>query len=996
MMLLAAWIELPLAVLPFLSLSKKNTSKKPSYLHQKVYKYILCMRRILHVLFIINLFGVAAMAQVNLTPTVSPASFNSQEEITIEYDVTGTALASLEEAYIWVWVPGSEIDAKYNVNPASSNATLTANARFSKTEANNKVLFSITFTPEQFFAQPICLESKLGMLIKGNDWSNGQSNDFVLDMTPLTTCYVVKLITPTDEKPFVAPGGDLHVQAESSDPSTFTMFVDGQQVAQQTDREYFSYHYTVLQDEGTYPVELLVNDVENDTTITFSYLVNTPSEVLVRPQGIVAGINYDQADDTKATLCLLAPGKDAVYALGEFNNFELLPENKMKRDGDYFWMEISGLEAGKEYAFQYLVDGVYVADPFAEKILDPDDAYIPEEIYPNLKAYPVGQVKNEWHKNRMSVLQTAQPEFTWQNPGFQRLDKADLVIYEVLVRDFFAEKDRNYENLIDTLSYLKKLGVNAIELMPIQEFSGNNSWGYNPNFMFAPDKAYGTEEDLKKFIDAAHGEGIAVILDIVFNQQEVPNPFVAMWYDFKTNKATSDNPMFNVEATHPFNVFIDMNHESELTQFYMDTTLHYWSSQYKVDGYRFDLSKGFTQTKYGGDVGKWSSYDQGRIDLLKRMYDKVREYDADSYLILEHLGDNSEETVLADHGFMLWGNMHFDYKDLLLGIEKNIAWGSHDTRGWQQPNLVTYIESHDEQRLMYELLNYGKSEGSYDTRKKSTAIRRLMLANALFYTIPGAKMLWQFGEFAYEDPINLCSDGVRVGDGTDCRTDPKPTRWELLNDPDREKLRAVVSSLIKLKTDHQVFKTGDFSITNGNGFVKEVVLANKDGISQPTNKEEMSVYVVGNFDLKPQNLSMQLPFSGTWYDFFNGGEELEANSTNVPIELTAGEFKVLVNFEIDFPEIELDAVVAGAEDIPNVPHSLSLYPNPGRDFLNYKINMPQEREWKVEISDMSGRVLQELSQREFQPVDISGLGTGLYLFKVYTSRESFTSRFLKI
>ena len=85
----------------------------------------------------------------------------------------------------------------------------------------------------------------------------------------------------------------------------------------------------------------------------------------------------------------------------------------------------------------------------------------------------------------------------------------------LLVRDFTDE--RTFQAVIDRLDYLEELGINAIELMPVMEFEGNLSWGYNPAFMLAVDKFYGTETKLKQLIDEAHKRGMAIILDIVVN-----------------------------------------------------------------------------------------------------------------------------------------------------------------------------------------------------------------------------------------------------------------------------------------------------------------------------------------------------------------------------------------------------------------------------------------------------------------------------------------------
>ena len=147
------------------------------------------------------------------------------------------------------------------------------------------------------------------------------------------------------------------------------------------------------------------------------------------------------------------------------------------------------------------------------------------------------------------------------------------------------------------LDYLKALGINAIELMPVQEFDGNDSWGYNPAFFFAMDKAYGTDRMYKEFIDACHQRGMAVILDVVYNHATGANPFAKMWWNASATKTSANNPYFNVDAPHPYSVFHDFNHESPLVREFVRRNLRFLLEEYRVDGFRFDLTKGFTQKK---------------------------------------------------------------------------------------------------------------------------------------------------------------------------------------------------------------------------------------------------------------------------------------------------------------------------------------------------------------------------------------------------------------
>lgn len=693
------------------------------------------------------MFANLSLAKEDIKPTIEPAIFTFNTDITITYDVTGNTLANLSNAWIWVWIPDKSIDAKYNINPASDNSSLSDNAKFTKSTANNKTTFSITFTPKDFFDGDIGKETKLGMLLKGNDWANGQTTDYIADLSE--DKFTALLTKPELNPAFLSTGETLEITSISNEPTDFVLTINGVDVNTQNNISDYSYTHTATETGGIIPCTLHVSSIASveDTIFSFNYMIRTSTVEQPRPAGIISGINYHNGDDSKVTLCLLAPMKSSVFVLGDFNNYSISPEYQMYKDGEYFWLEVNGLTTGTEYGFQYLVDeSVYVADPYADKILDPDDKWIPATIYPDLKTFPEEAIKNKWYFNRLSIIQTGQQDYTWKNDNFSRPEKDDLIIYELLIRDFFDTNNRSYNNLIDTITYFKNLGVNAIELMPVQEFNGNSSWGYNPTFMFAPDKAYGTKNKLKEFIDVAHEHGIAVIIDVVFNHQDVPNPYASMYFNFSDGvfKPTSNNPWFNVDATHPFSVFSDMNHESDYTKHYMDTTLNYWTNEFNVDGFRFDLSKGFTQTISGTDVSKWGQKDQSRIDLITRMADKVWSYSPDTWLMLEHFADNSEEIVLADYGLMLWGNMHGAYKETILGYHEsnksNLEWGYAPERGWQDLNLITYMESHDEERQMYEALNFGNASNDYDVKDIVTALNRVKAASAFFYTVPGPKM----------------------------------------------------------------------------------------------------------------------------------------------------------------------------------------------------------------------------------------------------------------
>ncbi|HLZ16561.1 MAG TPA: hypothetical protein VKQ08_05950, partial [Cyclobacteriaceae bacterium] len=161
------------------------------------------MNRIKLSLCLFTLPVIASWAQkVTLNPTITPTLFHYNDQITVTYDVTGTSLANLTAAYIWVWIPGNTaINAQYNVTPASSNPTLTNNAKFTKSLTGGKTLFTLTFTPSGFFTTDISSQTQIGMLLKGNDWPDGQTTDYVNSFL-IGNTFQVQLTSPSQQPLF--------------------------------------------------------------------------------------------------------------------------------------------------------------------------------------------------------------------------------------------------------------------------------------------------------------------------------------------------------------------------------------------------------------------------------------------------------------------------------------------------------------------------------------------------------------------------------------------------------------------------------------------------------------------------------------------------------------------------------------------------------------------------------------------------------------------------
>ena len=703
----------------------------------------------------------------------------------------------------------------------------------------------------------------------------------------------------------------------------------------------------------------------------------TPDPLVTKrlPDGAQYGINYNA--DNSVTFVLYdqdTAGKSHKYCyiVGDWNNWERKTEGAMYWDGSKgcWWITLDGFDADKEYRFQYRLGNesgtdTYVSDPYTEIVYDEwNDQYIA-----GVPAFPSGA------KQLISAFQINRPEYSWKHKDFKVEDKNDLVIYEMLFRDF--TKTQNIAGAMAQLDYIENLGVTAVQLMPVQEFDGNLSWGYNPNHWFALDKYYGTREQYKEFIDECHARGLAVIVDVVYNHATGSHPWTKMWWS--GNATAENNPFFNVTPTHPYNVYHDMNHENPMVKEHVKRSLGYLLTEYDVDGFRFDLTKGFTQTDSGGDngdVAKWGRYDQSRVDILKGYADHIWSVNEDAVVIFEHLSDWDEEKVLAEHGMQLWRNVNHEYRSAVAGGTGNFSnMYSTDPFG----GYVGYMESHDEERLCYgvggdassitwgviglgddwnndkkmskdgvffsvknvtvadgdrfkirkagewnDAYNYGAASdnykltvgkgyqmtngngskdmyvpaaGTYDiyfsleaetvwlmnagdrpedpavTPGESedaltVAMRRAGASAAFFLTVPGPKMIWQFGEIGYDYTIE--HNG---------RTGEKPVVTdEYMAVPARKALYDTYATLLKFRRENPRFfdKDAKFEWTPSGAMKK--ITCSVDG---------KTFHVVGNFG--KASASYTVP-SGSWTDYINGG------TVSGTITLKQGEFRLLTTF----------------------------------------------------------------------------------------------------
>jgi glycosidase len=596
------------------------------------------------------------------------------------------------------------------------------------------------------------------------------------------------------------------------------------------------------------------------------------------PAGDGDGVTFINGGKS-AIFNLYAPSKKSVTVLGDFNNWTASSTYAMTNtpDGTRWWIEVDNLNPATEYAYEYQIDGnLRVADPYSHKILDSaNDQYIPTSVYPGIKAYPSGAGEVS---HIVSDMQYSAPAYTWKTTSFTPANPKNLVVYELLPRDFIAT--HSYQTLTDTLSYMANLGVNAIELMPVNEFEGNDSWGYNSNFMFALDKYYGQPNDYKAFIDACHARGIAVIQDIVLEDQFGSSPMVQMYWT--GTQPAANSPWFDQTTMHPDGVGYQVNHQSAASQYWAENVMNYWMTEYKIDGFRFDEAKGYTQVNSGTNEATWAAYDPTRVALWEKYNNYMKGINPNFYVILEMFAVSQEQTIYGQQGMMCWNDISGAGEQATMGYPTGPTWDLSpiffNFDGMSTPySLVTYFESHDEERLQFKNEAYGNSSGSYNVTNLPTGLARDEAGAVIMLSAVGPNLIWEFGERGYDISINDATTGGRLGD--------KPPHWEYMSDPNRHHLYQVYSRMIRMKIHNSAFATTNFTY-NLAGAVKYIQLLDPAGAN--------NVEAVANFDVVADPASINFPSTGSWYDNFSG---TTINVTSLPYSMTLqpGEYHLFSN-----------------------------------------------------------------------------------------------------
>jgi 1,4-alpha-glucan branching enzyme len=840
--------------------------------------------------------------------------------------------------------------------------------------------YKITFRPTQYYGFGTTEKVRsLGMIFRnlaGNlVGKNADNSDIFVPI--FKSGYSAAIASPVEQVKSASLGETFQFKVKTKENSFINLFRDNQVIAQVASGTEATATINCTT-SGKFWLKYTAQSGANSTTDSIYYVVRPAFVAQDPPPGIKEGINY-LPGDTSVVFMLRAPWKDHAYVIGDFNDWQVDLNYLMKRasDGERYWLQVDGFVPQTEYRMQYYVDDhIRIGDPYSEKVLEQgSDNAINPLIYPNLIPFPTGKTVE-----KVTVFQTAEPEYNWQVTNFQKPDSRDLVIYECLVRDFVNRHD--FKSIIDSIKYFKNLHVNAVQFMPVQEFEGNNSWGYSPTYFTAIDKYYGPREKLKELIDTLHRNGIAVIFDVVFNHAFGQSPHAKLWWDEGFARPATDNPYLNPIAKHPFNVGYDYNHESGYTKFFMDSVVDYLVKEYKIDGYRFDLSKGFTQVDSGDDVGAWGSYDQSRVNLLERMKNQAWARNPGLYLILEHLGSNVEESTLAGMGFMLWGKGTYEFSQAAMGFETGSNFNyalNYQARNFAFHNLVSYAVSHDEERIMYTVRNFGNSSGSYNTRSLPTALERNAQFVPYLLLTPGPKMWWMFDELGYDVSINFGG-----------RTSPKPIRWwEYINQVDRLRLYKTYAAFAKLKTSNPSYRTNNFFMSTG-GKEKQLYI----------NDASMKTVVIGNFDVVTRDVFTGFPNTGTWYDYMTG-QSLQVNDVSMTISLAPGKYKVYTSAQQPVPDMTL--ITNGIQDYSITSLASSVYPNPFEYETTISFNLDSPSKTTIKIYDITGKVVTTLADGvdmfgaqniEWDGTNLFGqkVSNGLYLYEINSGNRISTGK----
>lgn len=697
-----------------------------------------------------------------------------------------------------------------------------------------------------YFGLPAGYDAGKIAIIARTPTGSAQTKDFFLDIAP--EGFAINFSYNTENLVISAPT-NITFTLSATEAANLSIKVDGQVIGTASNATTLSKAYNFNTVGKFY--EVTATATKGNQTLTESVTVAYPtaSAQANYPGGVPKMGAVKQADGS-VIFCIAAPQKKSVIIVPSWDNYQTLNKNVMKyqeyNGNRYFWIQVSGLKNDQYYPYYYLVDGMTkVADPCATLMLDPySDKWLPAGIWAEeMPKYPY----DKFEDTMLAVYRGDIDSYNWSDAtkNFKTPNHTSMVVYELLLRDFTgdgSDQDGKHFGTLRTaipkLQYLADLGVNVIELMPVMEFNGNNSWGYNTNGYMALDKAYGSPNDLKEFVDWCHRLGMAVVLDIVFNQSDGLHPWYQMY-------PIASNPFYNATSPHAYNVLNDFRQDNTVLEQHWADVLRFWMNTYKVDGFRFDLVKGLGDN---ASYGNTDSYNQSRVNRMKRLNDVITSVKADGIHINELLGAAQEDNANYANGKQMgWNNINYGSGQYAMGWAEKCD----DTKGFYSSTwgktvggTIDYAESHDEPRVANKVKKSGHASVKYTSKPKDKSIQRLGSLAAQMLLSPGAKMIWQFGEIAADDDQGSELDKLRA-------IAPK---WDQFSDEGRNALYENYKALCWMRRDNADLFDGTAAFVQ-NGFSASLTTPRYIKLTKG-NREIIGVF---NPNISGSNVTVSVP-----------------------------------------------------------------------------------------------------------------------------------------
>lgn len=540
---------------------------------------------------------------------------------------------------------------------------------------------------------------------------------------------------------------------------------------------------------------------------------------------------------------LFAPYNKEAALIGCFSNWEDIPMEK--DDQGYFRTKVELEDGIHQYKFRVRSkswfleadEWVSVVDPYATDIDNPTQN---------------GIIRI---KDGEKIVDT----YVWEHDNKPLPADHELVIYELHVNDFSGGEDDpnprgNYKHVIEKLDYLCELGINAIELMPLKEYPGDYSWGYNPRYFFATESSYGSTEDLKRLIDQCHARGIRVIIDGIYNHSETECPLTQIDHDYWYHHSPKDpnnswGPEFNYEH-------YDENLEIKPAWQFIGDSIRFWIEEYHIDGIRYDAAKHIDNYDFMGWIVEEAKKTAGEKPF---------------YNVAEHIPDDPSITNLDGPMDGCWHDSFcHTLKDYLKGDNFDLE-AIKDVIDCKRQgylgatNVVNYLSNHDHDRLMVELAN----SGVFD----QAAFKRVKLGVTILMTAIGIPMIWMGEEFGEYKPKTIESAKID---------------WTLLNNESNKNLFDYYRGLIHLRQNNQALYTNNIEFFHEDPDSKVLAYTR-------WNDEGSRVVVVVNFSdnyLAGYQVP-HFPANGTWHEWTHD-YDVESGDDNILIDLPEYEAKVFV------------------------------------------------------------------------------------------------------